>query len=140
MNINMEARIELLAHKKLVGCKVNTSLSNNKTFQVWQRFMPGRSEVKHQVNATLFSLSVYDPDYFSDFNPASSYEKWAAVEVDRYENIPEGMEFFDLPGGLYAVFDYKGLHTDTAIYHYIFIWFSLQQLFPGYICQLSNKI
>ena len=30
------------------------------------------------------------------------------------------METFDLPGGLYAVFDYKGLSTDTAIFNYIF--------------------
>jgi len=30
------------------------------------------------------------------------------------------METFVLPGGLYAVFDYKGLSTDNSIFQYIF--------------------
>ena len=30
------------------------------------------------------------------------------------------MEAFILTGGLYAVFDYKGLNTDHSIYQYIF--------------------
>ncbi len=30
------------------------------------------------------------------------------------------METYTLVRGLYAVFDYKGLHTDTKIFYYIF--------------------
>jgi AraC family transcriptional regulator len=120
MDISIKERIELLAPKKLVGCRVSTSLSNNKTYQVWQRFMPRRNEVLHQLNSSLYSLQVYDLSYFEAFNPASAFDKWAAVEVGHFENIPEGMESINLTGGLYAVFDYKGLHTDTAIFNYIF--------------------
>ena len=118
--MNIKARIELLQPKKLVGCKVLTSLSNNKTYQAWQSFMPRRNEVRHQVNALLISLQEYEPSYFSNFNPDNAFDKWAAVEVGRYEDIPEGMDSFDLPGGLYAVFDYQGSSTDTAVYNYIF--------------------
>jgi AraC family transcriptional regulator len=116
----MEARIELLPAKKLVGYKVRMSLANNKTALAWSIFMPRKNEIQHQAGSNLFSLQVYDPLYFDDFSPANEFDKWAAVEVSRYENIPEGMESFDLPGGLYAVFDYKGLSTDTAIFNYIF--------------------
>ncbi len=120
MDSRIKARIELLHPKKLIGCKVSTSLSNNKTYQVWQRFMPRKHEVQHQVDSSLYSLQVYEPSYFEAFNPESAFEKWAAVEVDRFENIPEGMESFSLAGGLYAVFDYKGSSSDTAIFNYIF--------------------
>jgi predicted transcriptional regulator YdeE len=35
-------------------------------------------------------------------------------------NVPNDMETFTLTGGLYAVFDYKGLSTDNSIFQYIF--------------------
>jgi AraC family transcriptional regulator len=49
-----------------------------------------------------------------------SFVKWAAVEVSQFEQIPEGMECFELPGGLYAVFFYKGSSTDNSIFKMIF--------------------
>jgi AraC family transcriptional regulator len=42
------------------------------------------------------------------------------VEVDIETQIPEGMETLTIPGGMYAVFHYKGLSTDTSIFEYIF--------------------
>ena len=130
----MVVRIELLPSKKLVGCRVLTSLDNDKTYMAWRNFMPGRNEVQHQVNSVLVSLSVYDPDYFTDININSAFEKWALVEVSHYENIPDGMEVFDLPGGLYAVFDYKGSSTDTAIYYHI-----LNEWLPASRYQLDDR-
>ena len=130
----MEVRIEILPSKKMVGCRVMTSLNNDKTYQAWRSFMPMRKLVQRQVNSVLVSLSVYDADYFSDINIDSAFEKWALVEVSEYENIPEGMETFDLPGGLYAVFDYKGSSTDTAIYYHI-----LNEWLPASRFQLDDR-
>lgn len=48
------------------------------------------------------------------------FEKWAAVEVVNATNIPQGMQFFELPAGQYAVFDYKGPSNDTSIFQYIY--------------------
>ena len=48
------------------------------------------------------------------------FDKWAAVEVSKFDAITEGMESFILNEGLYAVFDYKGLSTDVQIFIYIF--------------------
>jgi AraC family transcriptional regulator len=41
--------------------------------------------------------------------------------VSSYEEIPDGMQAFDLPGGLYALFLYKGLPKDFGpMANYIF--------------------
>jgi len=65
-------------------------------------------------------MQVYTPTYFTDFSPTKEFEKWAAMEVSDFENVPNEMETFTLAGGLYAVFDYKGSSTDSTIFHHIF--------------------
>lgn len=112
-------RIEILNKKKLVGKHIRMSLANNRTFELWHSFMPKRKEILNTVSPNLFSVRVYDgiPD-FSDLN--EEFEKWAAMEVNDKAAIPQGMEPFELKGGLYAVFHYKGLNTDFSIYEYIY--------------------
>ncbi len=56
----------------------------------------------------LYSVEIYDPLYFADFNPHKVFDKWAAVEVSDFSSVPDGMETMTLPAGLYAVFLYKG--------------------------------
>ncbi|UBM60197.1 GyrI-like domain-containing protein [Marinilongibacter aquaticus] len=116
----MEPRIVRCSGKKLVGRKLKMSLAENRIAELWQNFGPERKEIKHTLTSNLISMAVYTPEYFKDFKPTNLFEKWAAVEVLGYEEIPPHMESFNLPAGLYAVFDYKGLHTDTAIFQYIF--------------------
>ena len=113
---------------------LSMSLAENKTPQLWKSFMPRRKEIKHTAGADLISLQVYEPDYFSGFSPARSFTKWAAVEVTATEDLPENMEVFTLPGGLYAVFDYKGLAGNPAIFHYIF-----NEWLPGSGYTLDNR-
>lgn len=109
----------MLPEKLLVGMRMTMSLANNKTGELWRRFMPRRSEIQNTVNADLLSMQVYDglPD-FSNGN--QRFEKWAVVEVANGDAIPEGMETFLLRSGLYAVFHYIGSSTDTRIFHTIF--------------------
>ena len=116
----MEPRLELLPEKKLVGKRLTISLTDNRTGQLWGSFMPKRNTIHSAVEPALYSLQVYPPSYFEVFNADNTFEKWAAVEVRDYTSIPEEMETFTLPQGLYAVFQYKGLSTDNAIYQYIF--------------------
>ena len=116
----METRIETLAPKKLVGLHLSMSLVQNKTGQLWRQFAPRINEIGNRVTADKISMQIYPTDYYSAFSPARQFEKWATVEVSEFENIPKGMESFDLIGGLYAVFDYKGSSADTTIYQYIF--------------------
>ena len=118
----MQPQIITIPDKKLVGRRLNMSLSGNRTTELWQSFMPLRKEIRNKLNADLFSIQIYDPNLdFRDFTPETEFDKWAAIEVSEYEEIPEGMETLDIPGGLYAVFDYRGAPDNFApMFHSIF--------------------
>lgn len=96
------------------------SLANDKTGGLWRSFMPHRKKIRHPLNNDVISLQVYKPDYFKHFDPTNEFDKWATVEVTNFEQIPGEMESFLLPGGLYAVFHYKGSSADDSIFLYIF--------------------
>ncbi len=117
----MKSRIETLKDKKLIGKRLKMSYANNLTFQLWNSFMPLRKVIKNAVNSDLFSLQIYTPGFFKNFDLTNEFEKWALVEVTDFTDIPEGMETFTLIGGLYVVFDYKGgQKTATETFQYIF--------------------
>jgi AraC family transcriptional regulator len=118
--MELKLRITTLAEKKLIGKRITMSLSNNKTAEVWRGFMPRRKEILNNIGTDLYSIQVYPPMYFVNFNPAAKFEKWASFEVTHFDTVPDDMETIALPGGLYAVFLYKGLNTDTTIFEYIF--------------------
>jgi AraC family transcriptional regulator len=63
---------------------------------------------------------VYPPGYFESFQPEKTFVKWAALQVDPNHKIPSGMEKIIIESGLYAVFQYKGLSNDAAIFLFIF--------------------
>lgn len=117
---SLQPEIKTIPSKKLIGLHLRMSLVNNRTGQLWGAFMPHRSQIVNALSKDLYSLQVYDPGHFEQFNPAHEFEKWALVEVSSFETVPEGMESFELPGGQYAVFLYKGLSTDPAIFRHIF--------------------
>jgi AraC family transcriptional regulator len=115
----MEPKIEVLTEKKLIGIRLTMSLANNKTGELWRSFMPRRKEIQGTLRSELISMQVYkQPVVFGDLH--QEFEKWAVVEVSDFGTIPEGMEIFTLPGGLYAVFHYKGSSTDMRIFAHIF--------------------
>lgn len=116
----MQPRIEVIDGKKLIGQRLTMSFADYKIGELWRRFGPGRKEITNNLNNDLISLVVYEPTHFTDFKPTNEFERWATVEVENYNNVPPEMEIFDLQGGLYAVFEYKGLNTDNSIFQYIF--------------------
>ncbi|HEY3403108.1 MAG TPA: GyrI-like domain-containing protein [Ohtaekwangia sp.] len=116
----MEPRIETLREKKLAGKRLTMSFKNYTVAELWKSFLPRRKEIANNVTNELISLAIYQASHFADFKPTNEFEKWAAVEVEDFENVPAGMETLILPAGLYAVFDYKGLNTDNSIYQYIY--------------------
>jgi len=119
----MEPRIVNLKEKKLVGKKVTMSIADNKVKELWSGFIPRRKEITNNLTNDFISLSVYNPSYFLDFKPTNEFEKWAAVEVSDFTNVPNGLEKLTLTEGLYAVFEYKGSSSDISIFQYIFgVW------------------
>jgi AraC family transcriptional regulator len=118
--MEIQPRIETLSEKKLIGKRHEMSLANNKTGELWASFMPHHKSIPNAISSDLISMQVHPPDYFSDFKPTALFEKWATVEVSDFVEVPIGMEKFILPGGLYAVFHYKGSSSDPTIFQYIF--------------------
>ena len=91
----MQPRTENLTEKKLIGKQMKISLADNKTFQLWQSFMPRRKEIINNLNSEMISMQVYaDALRLGDFT--QEFEKWAAVEVSDFENIPNELESFVL--------------------------------------------
>lgn len=114
--------IKTLAPKKLVGKSRIMSLTHIKTHELWKSFMPQRSTITNAVGNNRFSLQVYPETYFDAFNPDTEFEKWAAVEVTDFNQVPQGMETLDLEGGMYAVFNYVGSpENGETVFRYIFM-------------------
>ncbi len=119
----MEPTLRTLTAKKLVGKRMRMSFSEDKTFELWRSFMPRRGEIRDGVGSELYSVEVYDYDplYFTNFDPAKEFDKWAAVEVTGFDAVPGEMEALTLPGGLYAVFVHKGpASAGPETYRHIF--------------------
>ncbi|WP_346854481.1 GyrI-like domain-containing protein [uncultured Draconibacterium sp.] len=116
----MQVRIEQIKAKKLLGIKLQMSLANNRTAELWRNFMQRRKEIINPLSGDLFSLQIYPSGYFTEFSPALEFEKWALIEVEEFSAVHDDMESFILPGGEYAVFHYKGPANDPSVFHYIF--------------------
>ncbi len=83
--------------------------------------MPVRNEVQNVVGKELYSIEIYPVDFFNDFDPGKIFEKWAAIEVNDFNNIPDSMYTLITPRGLYAVFIHKGPASEgPKTYNYIF--------------------
>lgn len=117
----MEPRIETLPEKKFIGKRIKMSFSDNKTRELWSSFIPRRREIKNNIGSELYSIEVYEPLYFNNFNPENEFDKWAAVEVTGFEKVPDDMETLTSPCGLYAVFIHKrAVSKGPETYRYIF--------------------
>lgn len=116
----MTPRIVTANEKKLIGKRLIMSFADYKVSELWKNFMPRREEINNSISNDLISMTVYNPTHFLNFSPSNEFEKWAALEVSSFENVPPEMEKFTLTGALYAVFDYKGLNTDNSIYRFIY--------------------
>ena len=96
------------------------SLAENRTAELWRKFMHRKKEIEVRVCDEVLSVNEYPADYFSKFDPAKKFIKRAAVEVNEFPSLPEEMEAYILQEGLYAVFHYKGPGGDPSIFQYIY--------------------
>ena len=117
----MQPKITHLEKKKLVGMSCKMSFSQNKIKELWQGFMPVVGHIQNRIGSDLYSAEIYDPAFFKQFDPDREFEKWAAVEVTDFDDVPDGMETFEFPGGLYAAFLHKGPASTAQItYQHIY--------------------
>lgn len=117
----LQPEIVKTEHKFCLGKCINMSLTDNKVGLLWQSFMPLVRQINGRKNTDLLSVQIHPSDYFQIFDPGKPFEKWAVVELTTEPStIPEGMNILEIPAGLYAVFHYKGLPSDSRIFQYIF--------------------
>lgn len=117
----MKPRIEIINDKKLIGKRMKMSYADYRIRELWNSFMPRRKEIINNLTNDLISLVEYTPSHFENFNPTNEFERWAAVEVENFNSIPDEMETYILPSGLYAVFNYTGTSSGAAaFFHYIY--------------------
>jgi AraC family transcriptional regulator len=104
----MQPQIVLATEKHLVGQRRLMSLLANTTAELWRGFMQRCKAQPFPSGSARYSVQRYDPAYFRVFHPEATFEKWAAVEVAPTSAPPADLEVLVLPGGLYAVFQYRG--------------------------------
>ncbi len=118
----MTPRIEFSGEKKLVGMRLTMSYADYRIGELWRAFMPRRKEINNTVSNELISFVIYSPTHFAEFKPTNEFERWATVEVENFDHVPDEMETYILPSGLFAVFHYTGLSTEsTGFYQYIYL-------------------
>lgn len=117
-----EPRIEVLEKKSLVGMHQPMSFLADTTGQLWSQFMARYREIQNRYSEDFISMQVYPADFnIENFAPNASFEKWAVVEVAQADQLPAGMERYDLAGGSYAVFSYTGSASGAPqVFGYIF--------------------
>ncbi len=111
-----------LSPKYLIGIRLPMNHLNNRTVELWRKFMPRRKEIENALSSDLIAMQVFPKNYsFSNFDPAASFEKWACKEVVSAVSIPLGMESFLLLGGTYAKFTFKGAASNgNQVFTFIF--------------------
>ena len=117
----MEPRFEELNEKILVGKRMDMCFADLKTYDLWHSFMPIKHLITNQVGEEMYSVEVYRRHFFREYDDHALFQKWAAVEVADFGDVPEIFETQIVPKGLYAIFTHRGPKTKAPeTYNYIF--------------------
>lgn len=97
---------------KFIGKNLNLTYANYRAFELWSSFMPHRKEIKNTIGIEFYNIQI-NPEGFK-FGLKEPFVKWAAVAVNDFNFVPEGMETLEIQEGLYAVFNYKGDQSNAS--------------------------
>jgi hypothetical protein len=61
--MELEPKIETITEKKLVGKRIITSFSNNRTFELWRTFMPRRKEIQNSSVQNYIPYKFMNPRF-----------------------------------------------------------------------------
>ncbi|WP_048641438.1 GyrI-like domain-containing protein [Cyclobacterium amurskyense] len=117
----MQPKIVNIKDKHLLGISCRMSVNNNKTPELWKKFMSILHTISSNKPQEFIALQVYEASYFSSaFDPSKEFDQWACMEVENGKEIHQELTPFLLKGGLFAVFNYKGPSTDHSVFEYIY--------------------
>jgi AraC family transcriptional regulator len=112
----MTPRITVLPEKKIIGMRMTMCYADYKSREVWLRFMLRRKEILNAIGTDYYSMQLFSSGYYNHFDAKVPFEYWAALTVTDFEMLPEAMDSFTIPSGLYAVFTYKGVSSSAAAF------------------------
>lgn len=114
-----EPEIRKLQALALEGYHLRTSLTGKRTETLWNKLL---GKIPNPQLAVKYAVEVYDDlTYFSDFDVNREFDRYVGVVAGSYE-LDEEVVNFKIPGGLYAVFDYRGsVQNLQAFYGSIFL-------------------
>lgn len=120
---------------RLIGMSHNCSFAKYDVFNLWRSFMPRKSEVLNSIDTSIFSITYYPNNFFEAFNPQVEFSKVAALRTIDSAIIPDGMERFEIPEGLYFNFKYVGT---AEAYPKLFEQI-LKEILPSNNLRLDNR-
>lgn len=121
--ISIEPKIVKKDIIKVAGIKGKTSLSNNIIPELWNAFIPRINKIQNRnKNTGSYGVCLFNPDtelkYITD---DLQYEVLTAVEIERFDNLPEDIIAHIIPAQEYAVFTHKGDISNLRLsYSYIY--------------------
>jgi len=133
MDIEMIEKDELY----LVGFKGNTKKGFLVIPRLWNKLHKTKHKIKNRLDLN-FVVGVNDytgDNIYKEEHP--SFDYYAAVEVNKPEDIAPDMSVLTLPAGKYVVFIYRGKAKDSMqpVMDYIY-----KEWFPQSNCQLNERV
>jgi AraC family transcriptional regulator len=115
-------RIEKSKERLLLGFRTRMNINQDTTRELWGRFVKASQAIVGKSGPEWYSVEIYPDSYFDGYDPDRTFEKWAAVAVEKSAlPQPSGMEELHILEGLYAVFRYEGPASQVhQLYRYIF--------------------
>jgi AraC family transcriptional regulator len=95
----MEPKIVEREGFKIVGLFYRGKNENQEIPQLWGQFGPSWKAIKHTLNQEVSygAMDHYDPS-------TGEFDYVAAMEVEKIEDVPEGMVGWEIPKQTYAIF------------------------------------
>ncbi|MCD4829855.1 MAG: AraC family transcriptional regulator [Candidatus Cloacimonetes bacterium] len=121
------------AGMKLIGMRTTTTTGENEIPQLWKRFMSRLKEIENATeNDIMVGVCPYENMDIGDYTPETPFDYLACVLVESSQNIPDGMEFIEIPPAKYARFIHKGA-LDTLVKTY-------EAIYSGWVNDTEHKL
>jgi AraC family transcriptional regulator len=110
----MEPKIVTKEGFTAVGMPYHGKNENNEIAQLWREFVPRIREIENIVDGTFGVCKPADE--------SGEFDYLAAMAVSSAENVPDGMQVWQVPASRYAIFPCD-LETVGEAYKYAFdVW------------------
>lgn len=116
--MTLEPEISVMGPIKLAGMRGSYSLENNSVLSLWDRFF----KVKHFSLSGTYGVTLYreNPALFTESDDFP-FDYFVGCEVQSKEEVPEGLEYLEIPRTEYGVFLHRGETGDLKkTYDYIY--------------------